>query len=281
MSPTTLDAFLRPSGTLNEPTRTSSGCRSLFGRIAKSCIRAIVTNRQSAIAGDGDAIHTMRIALTKLRAAALFFKPWVAEVEWQKINSELRWLNKVLGNARDWDVTIEYIERAHHRRRARKSWHTALRSHDEAHHRLAKTLRSDRYRRLAEALNCWLDKHYGSGNEPSPHGDNDYCETCLRDWREKLIKNEQRVSVLKRKQLHRFRIRSKYYRYMVDSLIDLGMTVSRDDFTFYEIVRRLHRDIGELRDLRRFRKYVGKHSLQYRKRRRELMSRVKQSFRQY
>ena len=82
-----------------------------------------------------------------------------------------------------------------------------------------------------------------------------------------------------RKPLHRLRIQSKHYRYVVEALLDHDIPVSREDFLFCETARRVHQDLGELRDLRMLRKAIGHRPPHYRKRERKLMQRVEELFR--
>ena len=54
----------------------------------------------------------MRIALTRLRTAILFFSPMVDDPERTRIRDELKWLNAQLGSVRDLDVAIERLKAA-------------------------------------------------------------------------------------------------------------------------------------------------------------------------
>jgi hypothetical protein len=74
-------------------------CQTAFQKVATDCVHLIERNRRSAIAADPEAIHAMRVELTRLRAAV----------------RELRWLNSALGNARDRDVTANYTRRKRYR----------------------------------------------------------------------------------------------------------------------------------------------------------------------
>jgi len=55
--------------------RSRPDCRSTLQRIVKSCLEAIQGHKAQAAAGQPEAIHGMRIELTRLRAAWLFFSP--------------------------------------------------------------------------------------------------------------------------------------------------------------------------------------------------------------
>jgi hypothetical protein len=111
---------------VTRPPHAPPDCSAVFLKIAGDCERAIRGKRVRAIAGDSDAVHTMRIELTRLRAAALFFR--VDDHEWEFLNKELGWLNSALGKARNRDVTVEYANRKRYRRWAAQSRRKLTRS---------------------------------------------------------------------------------------------------------------------------------------------------------
>jgi len=263
------------------PPRAALDCPAIFRNIAQDCLRAMRTHRRKAVAGDPDAVHTMRIELTRFRAAALFFQPWIAEDEWQPLNKELDWLNSMLGRARNVDVTVEYAARKRYRHWVGRSRCALLRSQGDAHRQVAKALRSARYSRLILELDRWLRSPLspGDGKTPPPNHVNDFCEKRLRSWRAELSRQGRRVGSLGRTQQHRLRIQGKNYRYVVESLLDLNVPLSRADFTFCDIAKRMHQALGDLRDLRRLRRSIGGRPPHYRKRRRKLKRRIERLFR--
>lgn len=259
-------------------------CLPCFQRIASSCLQAIQSNRELAIAADPDAVHKMRIELTRLRAAALFFASAIDDAAWPGIDRQLRWLNSALGRARNRDVAIEYADRKRfrhcctaHSRRA------LLRSQDRAHRRLARKLGSARYSSLASELHHWiLDRSSSRARRAQPPGQLDVdCDERLREWRDAISTQGRHVRTLRRKPLHRLRILSKHYRYMVEALLDQDVPVPREDFLFCETARRVHQTLGELRDLRLLRKAIGRRPPRYRKRKRALIQRVEDLFRRH
>jgi CHAD domain-containing protein len=127
-------------------------CQTVFQRIAKDCVRLIQNSRKLAAAAAPDAIHSMRIELTRLRAAILFFSPMTDDAVWPEIRKELRWLNLALGKARDCDVTANYAQGTRYRFWSRSRGRALLRARDKGHRNLAKKLSSARYNSLIRAL---------------------------------------------------------------------------------------------------------------------------------
>ncbi len=75
-------------------------CDAAFRLIASRCLVDIAANHHATCAGDEDALHQIRVAVTKLRAAVSFFGDMVMDSEWLRLKSELKWLNGFLGARR-------------------------------------------------------------------------------------------------------------------------------------------------------------------------------------
>src|SRR5438128_11368852 len=76
-----------------------------------ACFPATKANPSSACAGEAEAVHQIRVAITRLRAAVAVFAPIVVDAEWRRLKQEIALLNGPLGAARDSDVVVEYAHR--------------------------------------------------------------------------------------------------------------------------------------------------------------------------
>jgi len=197
-----------------------------------------------------DGVHDMRVATRRLRAAMAVYRG-VVDVPKAGGRRRLRWVARRLGRVRDLDVRaallrerflphVEGVEAAHvvamlrdlRTRRAR------------AYRRLAKGLRSPRYRRLREALGGWV-------REPSFLGEG---EVAAARWMAEAADHAaQRVSLHEAmrgsqpsaESLHDLRIAVKWLRYTLDFHGEsCGLA--------YDAERALTRDLqdclGEMRD---------------------------------
>src|SRR6202012_2295604 len=81
-----------------------------FRIVARRHLDALITNHQATCDGDSTALHQMRIALTHLRTAILFFSPMVHDAVRDEVRDELKWLNSELGAVRDLDVAADRIK---------------------------------------------------------------------------------------------------------------------------------------------------------------------------
>src|SRR3954468_15912050 len=92
-------------------------CDTAFRVVARDCLEDLAAHRQATCDGSAAALHDMRIALTRLRAAMAFFSPMTVDAEWLRLKPELKWLNARLGAARDVDVAIERLDDCRARQR--------------------------------------------------------------------------------------------------------------------------------------------------------------------
>ena len=87
-------------------------CETAFRLVAGRSISDLATHHETTCRGDPTALHQMRVALTRLRTAILFFSPMVADTRRARIRQDLKWLNRHLGAVRDLDVAIERLKAA-------------------------------------------------------------------------------------------------------------------------------------------------------------------------
>src|SRR5438552_2951112 len=139
----------RPYPTLRlNPTMA---CDTAFRVVARRCLYNLTANHEATCKGDPGALHQMRIALTRLRTAILFFSPMVDDPERTRIRDELKWLNAQLGSVRDLDVAIERLKDVSKQRpQAISDYEHWNEKRADSHRHLARALRSARYLRKAQ-----------------------------------------------------------------------------------------------------------------------------------
>lgn len=126
----------------------------------------MVLNQQHNV----EAIHQMRVAARRLRSCLGIFKPFMTPCEeYAELRSELRWLGKTLGMARDWDVFGETLETLHTELPDVALSHLHKTVHYlqlQAAQQVQETLRSQRYHRLLLRFGKWL-LQYGESQQPA------------------------------------------------------------------------------------------------------------------
>lgn len=232
-------------------------CATAFQAMALGCVAAIKVHHGSACAGDAEAVHQIRVAITRLRAAVAFFAPIVVDAEWLRLRKEIAWLNGPLGAARDSDVVVEYARRKRYRAWAQRMIGQRLdQRQTRDHRRLVRCLRSARTQRLITAMagwirqGAWLERYRQSKNKEALGS---YCTRELGRWHKRLIRKGRHLETLGPSPRHRLRIKAKRFRYMLEALRETDALRGRDEFQqLHRPAKQLQRTLGDLRDLKRF-----------------------------
>jgi CHAD domain-containing protein len=238
-------------------------CATVFQAMALGCVAAIEAHHGSACAGDAEAVHQIRIAITRLRAAVAFFAPFVVDAEWLHLKQEIAWLNGPLGAARDSDVVVEYSQRKRYRAWAQHMIGQRLEQRQmRDHRRLVRCLRSGRTQRLVTAMagwirrGAWLERYRRSRNKETLQR---YCTCELDRWHKRLIRKGRHLKTLGASPRHRLRIKAKRFRYMLESLRETDTLRGRDVLQqLHRPAKQLQRTLGDLRDLKRFADHADK-----------------------
>ena len=251
--------------TARNPRRleTVLDCRRAFQQIARECLVELRHREAAARRGDAEAIHRMRIALTKLRSARKFFAAMTRDAGWPGLKREIRWLNAALGAARDSDVAAGQ-SKAMSIRSAPATREIVSRHVTHSHRRLTRALHSKRYHRFAAALARWIEagpwvtEPAAAARQRRMRPLADHGRRQLARWKKRLSQKADRLS--NEKQRHRLRIEAKRFRYMSEALKRLGVPESGGQASARKAAARVQNALGDLRDIRRFRrKYARRH----------------------
>jgi CHAD domain-containing protein len=231
-------------------------CDTAFRVVARRYLTDLTANHEATCSGDPTALHQMRIALTRLRTAILFFAPMIDDPMRMRIKDELKWLNGQLGTVRDLDVAMERLRAVNNRRPQPtpyyRSWNE---KRAESHRQLARTLRSARYRRLIESISGWIESgpwstkkgRQAAQERASPIAI--YSAAKLAEWREKLLRKRRKLPKMGTKKRHRLRLLNKKLTYSIEFLADLfsDERFSRQQ-TALKHLRKAQRSLGQLND---------------------------------
>jgi CHAD domain-containing protein len=241
-------------------TTVELDCAMAFQKIARDCTAKITAHHSSACGGDAEAVHQIRVAITRLRAAVSFFAPMTVEAEWLRLKKEMAWLNGSLGAARDTDVALDYAGRTRYRVWAQGRVGQEL---DERrlrdHRRLVGCLRSLRFQRLIEQLSDWIGRGPWVARwkkavlRKPPEPLRSHSKYKLECWYKRLIRKGRHLATMDPSRRHRLRIRAKRLRYMLEVLTDVVPGSEHGEFRrMHRPAKRLQRVLGDLRDLERF-----------------------------
>lgn len=203
-------------------------CDTAFRVIARRYLGDLTANHEAACEGEPAALHQMRIELTRLRTAILFFSPMVADSRRAQIKDELKWLNAHLGAVRDLDVAIERLMAINNEQpRAIPDYQSFNQKRADGHRYLARVLRSVRYRRLVKDTSNWIENgpwstkrgKLAAGERACPIAA--YSAGKLARWQQKLLKRSRKLLKMDTEKRHRLRLLNKKLTYSIDGFEEL------------------------------------------------------------
>jgi len=203
-------------------------CDTAFRIVARRYVGALNANHAATCNGDPDALHRMRVALTHLRTAILFFSPMVHDEVRDEVRDELKWLNSELGAVRDLDVAVDRVKMLDKRQpqaaAALGSWNEKC---NEGHRHLTRMLNSVRYRWLVDQTSGWIENgpwsmkkgKQAAQERASPLGA--YSAAKLEEWEGELLKKSRKLRKMGTRKRHRLRLFNKKLTYSINALEDL------------------------------------------------------------
>ena len=234
-------------------------CDTAFRIVARRHLDALSANHQATCDGDPTALHQMRIALTHLRTAILFFSPMVHDTVRDEVRDELKWLNSELGAVRDLDVAVDRVKALDQKQpQTTEMLNSWSEKRAEGHRYLGRILNSVRYRWLIDQTSGWIENgpwstkkgKQAAKERASPIGP--YSASKLEEWEDKLLKKSHKLRKMGTKKRHRLRLLNKKLTYSIDSLEDLyaDKNFSKQK-TALKHLRKAQKSLGQLNDAAR------------------------------
>jgi inorganic triphosphatase YgiF len=241
--------------------KTSSA--AAFQLIGASCLQHLMANEAIVRrTREADAVHQMRVALRRLRAALTLFKGVITDEKRDPIKAELKWMANVLGEARDLDVYIfKVLEPAQDAHGNDESYQDLLAEYrqrrERAYQVVHETITSRRFINGILETAAWietgdwlLDESKSAckrrGNPVSA-----LAEQELGRRRKKILKRGRKLGELDSEKRHQVRIEIKKFRYAAEffqSLFKGGRTKKRTRATL-TVLEALQESLGELNDI--------------------------------
>jgi triphosphatase len=216
--------------------RSEMTVREGIAAVARACIDHIVANVDSAHHGaDPEGVHQLRVGIRRLRAALVVFRDVIPGEERLGLAEDLRWLQRELGPAREWDVLIDETMQPAAERLAAAGLQDlmALAEQQRAlgYERARRALGEPRYTDLLLRLEGWIDGRRWSERETAPaaNGGGGALEAPLPGFAAEVLHSRQakadklgrHVRKLDLEALHKLRIRVKKLRYATEFFRDL------------------------------------------------------------
>lgn len=234
-----------------------------FQLISASCLQHLMANEAIVRqAPEADAVHQMRVALRRLRAAITLFKTVVGDERRDPIRAELKWMANVLGEARDLDVYIaKVLEPARDEHSSDEDYQDLLADYqerrDRAYEAVQETIASPRFINGILETAAWIQAGGWSLNESklARKQRNQPVvglaeEELGRRWK-KIIKQGKNLMELDPEERHQVRIEIKKLRYATEFFESLfkGGGAKKRKRAVLSTLEALQETLGELNDI--------------------------------
>ena len=143
------------------PIPDGASVQEALAILTVAALDSFVTDSAAAEAGDGEAVHQMRVALRRLRTVFVLFGPLLEDDAKARFNMSIRKIGGVLGAARDWDVSALEIMDDAARDGVSEELLAPLRvkaagKREAAHAAVARLLKGTQPTQLVLALEVWI-----------------------------------------------------------------------------------------------------------------------------
>ena len=231
-------------------------CEAAFRTAATHYVNQLTAQHKDTAAGEAEALHVMRVALTRLRATIALFSPMVEGDDEMRLAAELKWLHAHLGIVRDLDVALERLAKIKQpgsiHDRAWKQERAACQRH------LTRALRSARYRALIRDLVRWIEggdwsrKRTQKAAERRTRPAGEYCADKLQKWRKKLLKKSRKLADVGANKRHRLRLANKRLNYAIEAAEKLAPASEKPaQLATIKLLRKAQKSLGQLNDDKR------------------------------
>ncbi len=198
-----------------------------FTLIGRHCLRHLIANVSATINCNSEALHQMRVALRRLRAAISLFSDVVSDDRVSLIKTELKWLARELGPARDLDTllieVLKPLRNQHPNERGLVSISKMFaRARIKAYRRARETVQSARFRALILDTAEWIEAGpWSTLDDPSLRARRQLpieirASEQLSRRRKKIKRRGATIGDMSPEQLHRLRIQVKKARYAAE-----------------------------------------------------------------
>jgi triphosphatase len=203
----------------------SAGCA--FTLVGRACLRHLVANVPAMINRDGSALHQMRVAMRRMRAAISLFSVVMGDDRVSAIKTELRWLAQEFGPARDLDTLIGEVIKPLRKQHANEPGLVSIsnmftRKRLKSYRRAQEAVQSVRFRTLVLDTAEWVETGPWSTSEDALMRARRempieiFAAEQLSQRRKRIGRRGARINDLNPQQLHRLRIQVKKFRYATE-----------------------------------------------------------------
>jgi inorganic triphosphatase YgiF len=233
-----------------------------FTLVGRACLRHLVANVPAVMERESDALHQMRVALRRLRAAISLFSSVVGDGQAGAIKSELRWLAQEFGPARNLDTLLIEVIRPLRKRHPNEPGLVSIsnvfaRKRLKSYRQALEAVQSTRFRRLVLDTVEWVEiGQWSTSDDALKRARRElpveiYAVGQLSQRRKKIRRLGARIETLNPEQLHRLRIQVKKARYSIEFFSGLfhGKECAKRCKTIKSSLVKLQNSLGKINDI--------------------------------
>jgi triphosphatase len=233
-----------------------------FTLIARACLRQLVANEGATEKRNAEALHQMRIALRRLRAAISLFAAVVADDRVEPIKAELKWLGRELAPARDLDSFLIEALRPLRKQQADEPGLISIsrmfaRERLKSYRRAREAVESARFRALVLDTTEWIETGpWSTSDDPLMAARRAMpIETLAAEQlsrrRKKIRRRGAEIGELSPEQLHQLRIQIKKTRYATEFFASIyqGKKTAKRCEKFRSALKQLQNCLGGFNDI--------------------------------
>jgi inorganic triphosphatase YgiF len=248
----------QPIKALQIALEPEANVQSAFQMIAWACIQQLIANQPIMRRGDPDALHQMRVALRRLRAAISLFSDMLADTQTDTVKSELKWIAGELGPARELDVFSKRVAKPILAGKPNGAGVVILsrdlrQRREDAIVRALAAVESARFRKLVLDTAAWIEAGDWINNpdiSACTLREQSIADAAAKELRrrwKKLLKRGKRLGELDAQRRHRLRIQGKKLRYAAEFFA--SAFPHRRQQKFVTSLERLQDALGDLNDI--------------------------------
>jgi CHAD domain-containing protein len=233
-----------------------------FTSIGLACLRQLIAHEPATIRRDPEALHQMRIALRRLRAAISLFSEIVSDGQADAIKAELKWLGREFAPARDLDSLLTDVIRPLQKQQADAPGFASVarifaRERLEGYRQARAAVQSPRFRALIADTTAWIEAGPWSKSADAQIAARRDApiETLageqLSRRRKKIRRRGRDMASLNPEELHALRIQVKKLRYATEffSGVYPGKKAEKRQEKFRAALKQLQTCLGGFNDI--------------------------------
>jgi len=233
-----------------------------FRMIAHACLSHLIANEPALLSHRVEAVHQMRVALRRLRAAISIFSDIVSDDRTDAVKAELKWLSQEFGDARNLDAFLMEALRPLQRRHQDEPGLASVvrmftRRRLKGHRRAQDATQSARFRNLLIETGEWIETGaWRNPQEPATGARlatpvEEYTAGLLSRRTKKIKRRAALMSELTFEQLHDLRIQIKKLRYASEFFVTAypGRKAGRRFKKFRASLAELQASLGAINDI--------------------------------